>query len=122
MLRDGLRNSFTDASWFRTSPPKNVPQPGLTLALRPGIHAIGECPLAPAGSGNGPHFVLLALEQPGEPLEARAAKMFGDILHHDRIAQVRLVGAVLAHRFGVGNARPGRGGEGLAARELLECP
>ena len=46
--------------------------------------------------------------------------MLGDILHDERIAQVRLVGPVFAHRFGVGNARPGRGGDGLAASELLK--
>ena len=46
--------------------------------------------------------------------------MLGDVLHHDRIAQVGLVGAIFAHRFGVRDARPGRGRDRLAARELLE--
>ena len=46
--------------------------------------------------------------------------MLGDVLHDDRIAQVRLVGAVFAHRLGVRDARPGRGRDGLAASELLE--
>ena len=32
--------------------------------------------------------------------------MFGHVLHHERIAQIRLVGAIFAHRFGIGNARP----------------
>ena len=46
--------------------------------------------------------------------------MLGDVLHDDRVAQVRLVGAVFAHRLGVGNARPGRGRHRLAVGELLE--
>ena len=36
---------------------------------------------------------------PREDLEAGAAKIVGDVRHLDRIAQVRLVGAVLAHRL-----------------------
>jgi hypothetical protein len=63
--------------------------------------------------------LLLAFEHAGEDLEARAAEMLGDVLHLDRIAQVRLVGAVLAHRFGVGNARPVLVTD-LPSRELLE--
>ena len=46
--------------------------------------------------------------------------MLGDVLHDERIAQVRLVGAVFAHRLGVGNPRPRRRRHRLAARELLE--
>src|ERR1700677_3960730 len=41
----------------------------------------------------------------------------GDV---ERVAQVRLVGAVFAHRLRVGNARPGRRRDGLAARELFK--
>src|SRR3984885_7357328 len=46
--------------------------------------------------------------------------MLRHVLHDERIAQVRLVGPVLAARLGVGNARPGRGGNRRAASELLE--
>ena len=46
--------------------------------------------------------------------------MLGDVLHDDRVAQVRLVGPVFAHRLGVGDARPGRGRDRLAAGEFLE--
>ena len=46
--------------------------------------------------------------------------MLRHVLHDEWITKVRLVGAVFAHSLGVGNARPGRGGDGLAARELLE--
>ena len=46
--------------------------------------------------------------------------MLRHVLHDERVAKVRLVGAVFAHSLGVGNARPGRGGDGLAARELLK--
>ena len=99
---------------------QDVTQPRLPLALRPGVHAVGEGALAAAGRGNGPDFVLRLLEQAREHLEAGAAKMLGGVLHDDRVAQVRLVGAVFAHRLGVGNARPRRGRHRLVVCELLE--
>ena len=46
--------------------------------------------------------------------------MLRHVLHDEWIAKVRLVGPVFAHRFGVGNARPGGGRDGLAASEFLK--
>ena len=46
--------------------------------------------------------------------------MLGHVLHDEGIAQVRLVRPVFAHRFRIGDARPGRGRDRLAACELLE--
>ncbi len=46
--------------------------------------------------------------------------MLRHVLHDERIAQVGLVGPVFAHGFRIGNARPRRGRDRLAASELLE--
>ena len=45
--------------------------------------------------------------------------MLGDVLHHDRIAQIRLVAAVFAQGFRERNPRPGFG-DRLALGEILE--
>ena len=46
-----------------------------------------------------------ALQDVGKDLEAGSAERFAHVLHHDRIAQVGLVGAVFAQRLGVRNQR-----------------
>ena len=46
--------------------------------------------------------------------------MLRHVLHDERIAEVRLVRPVFAHGLRIGNARPGRGRDRLAAGELLE--
>ena len=46
--------------------------------------------------------------------------MLGDVLHLDRVAQVRLVGAVLGDRLVVGDARELRGHRLAGSAELLE--
>ena len=76
--------------------PHDVAEPGLALALRPGVHAVAERARAAAGAGDRPDLVLRVFQHPREHLEAGAAEMLGDVLHHDRIAQIRLVAAVFA--------------------------
>ena len=46
-----------------------------------------------------------SLQDAGEQAEAAAAEVLGHVLHLDRVAQVRLVGAVLGDRLAVGDAR-----------------
>ena len=99
--------------------PHDVAEPRLALALRPRVHAVAERAAAAALARDRPDLVLRVFQHPREHLEARAAEMLGDILHLDRVAQVRLVGAVFAHGFGKGNPRPALG-DGLAVGELLE--
>ena len=98
----------------------DVTEANLSFALRPRVHAVAESPRSPAGRRDRPDLVLLVLEQPRENLEVASAKVLGDVLHHDRIAQVWLVGAIFLHRLGVRDARPGRGRDGLATRERFE--
>ncbi len=62
---------------------------------------------------------------PAKILKPEPRKCFGHVLHLDRIAQVRLVGAVLGDRLVVGNARPPLrdallAAVGMDAGELLE--
>ena len=76
--------------------------------------------LPPFGAGIAQTCVLgIGCQHVGENLEARAAERLADILHLDRIAQVRLVGAVFAHRVGVRNERKLRRHR-LAVGEFLE--
>ena len=58
-------------------------------------------------------------EHVGENLEAGAAERLAHVLHHDRIAQVRLVGAVFAQRLGIRDERKFRRHR-LALGEFLE--
>ena len=100
--------------------PEDVAEPRLALALRPAVHAVAEGAAAAGLGRNGPDLGLgVAGELAGEHLEARAGEMLGDVLHLDRVAQVRLVRAVLADRRVVGNARPLLRHR-LALGELLE--
>src|SRR5690606_27373136 len=83
---------------------EDVAQARLTLALRPGVHPVAEGTADRLGArlvpgGNGPYFDLgIDLDLARKDLEAGAGKMLGDRLNFDRIAQVRLVGAVFADR------------------------
>ena len=82
-----------------------TPHPGLAILLRPGVHPVtgfaAACPL----NRNCPDLMLLvSIEDTGKYLEPRPSKMFGDILHFNRVAQVRFVGAIFAHGFVIGDA------------------
>jgi hypothetical protein len=69
----------------------------LPLALSPGIHAVAKCARTPAWRWDRPYRGFGAFFQnAGEHPEAGAAKNLRHILHLDGIAQVRLVGAILA--------------------------
>ncbi len=46
--------------------------------------------------------------------------MLRDVLHDERVAEIRLVRPVFAHRLRIGNARPGRRRDRLATGEFLE--
>ena len=116
-FREQLRIRGTDQHLFY---PKDVPKPRLSLALRPRIHAIAEGARAAARRWDRPNRGRGALFQDArKDLEAGAAENLGDVLHLDRIAQVRLVGSVFCHRLAVRDARKLRRHR-LAAAELLE--
>ena len=85
--------------------PEDVAETGLALALRPRVHAVAERARAAAGRRDRPDLVLRVFQHPREHLEAGAAEMFRDVLHHDRVAQIRLVGAVFRDRILVGDQR-----------------
>src|SRR4029077_6321297 len=84
---------------------KDVAKAWLAFALRPRIHAVAESAQAAGRRRNGPHGALCALQYARENLEPGAAENLRDILHDDRIAQIRLVGAIFAQRLGVRNER-----------------
>src|SRR6185437_1156675 len=97
-----------------------VTEPRLSFALRPRIHPVAESTRAAFRPRNRPHRRGPALvENAGENLEPRTAKNLRDVLHDDRVAQVRLVDAVFAQRLAVRNARELRRHR-LALAELLE--
>src|SRR6185295_15680758 len=89
--------------------PHDVAEPRLAFALRPGVHAVTEGARTGAGSGDGPDLVLAVFQHPREHLEAGAAEVLGDVLHHERVAQVGLVAAVFAQGVRERNARPALG-------------
>ena len=100
--------------------PEDVAEPRLALVLRPGVHAVAEGAVAALRRGIAQTSSLrILVEHAGENLEARAAERLADVLHLDRIAQVRLVGAVFPHRLGIGDQREFRRHR-LAAGKLLE--
>jgi len=85
--------------------PEDVAQARLSLPLRPGIHPVAEGAGAAGLGGNGPDLDLGVIgDHAGEHLEAGAGEMFGDFLHLDRVAQVRLVGAIGADGLGMRDA------------------
>ncbi len=101
-------------------PPEDVAEARLALALRPGVHPVAERARAAARRRDRPDGVLGLLQHPREDAEAAAAEVLGDVLHHQRVAQVGLVGAVLGDRLAVGDARERIGRHRLAVGELLE--
>src|SRR5690606_23936959 len=126
LIADSARSFRTDVlgdragTAFLALAPEDVTKARLALALRPGVHAVAEGAAAAAGSGHRPDADLrVFLDHAGEDLEARATEVLGHILHLDRVAQVRLVGAVLADRLLVRDARE-HGRDRLALAELLE--
>src|SRR4029079_17106602 len=79
--------------------PHDVAEAGLAFALRPRVHAVAERAAAAAGSGDRPDLVLRVFQHPREHLETGAAEMLGDVLHLERVAQIRLVAAVFLQGF-----------------------
>ena len=76
--------------------------------------------LPPVGAGIAHTTTFgIGLDLAGEDLEAGAGEMRRHVGHLDRVAQVRLVGAVFLQRLDIGNAREGLG-DRLALGELLE--
>ena len=77
--------------------PEDVAEARLALALRPGVHAVAEGARAAARRRNRPDRRLgLVSRMRAKILKPEPRKTSRDVLHHDRIAQVRLVGAVFA--------------------------
>ena len=100
--------------------PEDVGHAGLVLALGPVVHAIAEGAAPATGRRDSPDLRLRVLQDASEDAEAAAAEVLGHLLHLDGVAQVRLVGAVLAHRLAEGDVREGADGCALACPELLE--
>jgi len=74
--------------------------------LSPDVHAVAERAVATLWSRNGPHLRrCIGIEDVGKDLETGSAERFADILHHDRVSQIGLVGAVFAQGLGVRNER-----------------
>ena len=109
----------TDDSVLRDE--ENVGEPWLALADRPSIHAVAEGARAAARRRDRPDRAFRILQDAREHLEAGATENLRHILHFDRVAQVRLVGAVFADRLGIRNERKFRRYR-LAIGEFLEHP
>src|ERR1700728_2643078 len=123
-----LSSLWTKIVGDRTSPhdggivggKKNIAEPRLALTLRPRIHPVAERARPAPLRRDRPHRRLGAcFKDSGEHLEPGAAKNVGNVLHLDRVAEIRLVGAVLAYRLTVWNARKFLGHR-LAAGKFLE--
>src|SRR5690606_21682817 len=100
--------------------PEDVAETGLALALGPAVHLVAKSAAAAARRRDRPDGVLRALQHAREDAAAAAPEMFGDVLHGHRVAQVRLVGAVLGDRLAVRDPRERIGRHRLALSELLE--
>src|SRR5882672_4199838 len=86
--------------------PEDVTQPGLTFALRPGVHAVAKSARAAARRGYSPHRrVRIAFKNAREDLEAGTTEYLRHVLHLDRVAKVWLVGTVQPHRLRIGDER-----------------
>ncbi len=91
------------------------------MLLRPIVELVEEG-AGLAGSTrrrNGAHDGA-AFDGLGEDAEAGAAEDLGDVGDADRVAQIRLVGAVAQHRFLEGNLRERHGGNDAVLGEFLE--
>jgi hypothetical protein len=75
--------------------------------------------LPPPGAGIARISVPSCSRSEAKDLEAGAGEMLADHLHLDRVAKVRLVGAVAQHRVAIGDAREAFGHRPAAA-EFLE--
>ena len=80
---------------------EDVAEARLPLALRPRIHAVAEGAVAAASAPGIAQTSTFGsrCDHAGEDLEAGAGEMLGHLLHLDRVAEVRLVGAVFPHRL-----------------------
>src|SRR6185369_14977157 len=102
--------------------PRGIAEAGEALAPRPFVHVIEELAalLGRAGSRNGANDRAL-FDEAGEQAEARAFEMLADVCDQQRIAQVRLVGAIFEQRFLVRDARVfTRRSDALPVGEFLE--
>ena len=96
----------------------DIAQARRAFAAGPFIELVEEAARLAGGArrGNGAHGLVLE----GLELDIGAAENGADIGDLDRIAQIRLVGAVFQHRLGIGNARIRRLVDLLAVGEFLE--
>src|SRR5579859_1566464 len=102
-----------------------VAEAGEALGLRPGVHVVEELAALLGGARRGDRTDhVAALDDRGEAAEARALEELRHVRDQDRVAQVRLVVAVLQHRFAVRNAAERQRGDAatlaVEIRELLE--
>src|SRR5690606_14462801 len=74
--------------------PEDVAHARQAFLLGKGVHPVGELAAAAGGRRNGADLVALGFKEIRKDRETRAAEVFGNVLHPDRIAQVPLVGAV----------------------------
>ena len=86
--------------------PENIAHPRQALFLGKGVHPVAEFTAAATLGRNGPDFVAHMLQQVGKNRKSRAAEMLRDILHLDRVAQIRLVGAIPKCGVTVRDLRP----------------
>ena len=99
----------------------DVAQPAGALLARPVVEPVEEAARLGSGAGRGdrPHH-RPGLDRAGENLQRRAAPDFGGVGDFQRVAQVRLVGAVAQHGIGEGDAPERRGRDRPARGKLLE--
>ena len=118
-FRPDVLGEWAGTAFFALAP-EDIAETGLTLALRPGIHAVAKRAIAAFRRRDSPDLRRrVRIEDVGENLEAGAAECLAHILHHDRIAQVRLVAAVFAQRVGIRDERKFRRHR-LAVGKFLE--
>ena len=108
--------SLTTASGQRRGPtfdgvtlgaPEHVAKARLAFTLRPAVHAVAEGAGAARRRGDGPDRVGgVGVQDLGEQAKTAAAERLGHVLHLDRVAQVRLVGAVPFGAVGVADPGP----------------
>ncbi len=97
----------------------DIPHPRSTLALGPGVHAICHGPAAATRPGNGADNGT-CFDGSGKNCKPGAAEGFRDVMDDDRYPQIRLIGAVVEHGIGKGDA-PERG-DNISLGEFLKNP